>query len=106
MVAVQRQTKRLDIMNLREFADFYNDFVDVGELEFSSIYGDPSLLGVGTNWQDASFRTALQHQHQVSAQGGSEKVKYYVSGSYMDQDGTLIGSNFNRYSFRTNLDAE
>ena len=100
------QTKRLDIMNLREFADFYNDFVDVGELDFSNIYGDPSLLGVGTNWQDAIFRTALQHQHQVSAQGGSEKVKYYVSGSYMDQDGTLIGSSFNRYSFRTNLDAE
>ena len=106
MVAVQRQTKRLDIMNLREFADFYNDFVDVGELDFSNIYGDPSLLGVGTNWQDAIFRTALQHQHQVSAHGGSEKVKYYVSGSYMDQDGTLIGSSFNRYSFRTNLDAE
>lgn len=106
MVAVQRQTKRLDIMNLREFADFYNDFVEVGELDFSNIYGDPSLLGVGTNWQDAIFRTALQHQHQVSAQGGSEKVKYYVSGSYMDQDGTLIGSSFNRYSFRTNLDAE
>ena len=80
--------------------------VNVGELEPSSIYGDPSLLGVGTNWQDAIFRTALQHQHQVSAQGGTEKIKYYVSGSYMDQDGTLIGSSFNRYSFRTNLDAE
>lgn len=33
-------------------------------------------------------------------------MKYYVSGSYMDQDGTLIGSSFNRYSFRTNLDAQ
>lgn len=106
MVAVQRQTKRLDMMNLREFADFYNDFVEVGELDPSGIYADPSLLGVGTNWQDAIFRTALQHQHQVSAQGGTEKVKYYVSGSYMDQDGTLIGSSFNRYSFRTNLDAQ
>ena len=106
MMAVQRQTRRLDIMNLREFANFYNDFVTVGDLDESSIYADPSLLGVGTNWQDAVFRTALQHQHQVSAQGGTEKVKYYVSGSYMDQDGTLIGSSFNRYSFRTNLDAQ
>lgn len=106
MFAVQRQNKRLDMMNLHEFASFYNDFVDVGELEPNSIYADPSLLGVGTNWQDAVFRTALQHQHQVSAQGGTEKIKYYVSGSFMDQDGTLIGSNFNRYSFRTNLDAQ
>lgn len=46
MLAVQRQTKRLDMMNLREFASFYNDFVETGELEPSSTYADPSLLGV------------------------------------------------------------
>lgn len=49
---------------------------------------------------------AVQRQHQVSAQGGSEKVQYYVSGSYMDQDGTIIGSSFERFSVRTNLDAQ
>ncbi|EKC51721.1 hypothetical protein OBE_13458, partial [human gut metagenome] len=48
----------------------------------------------------------MQHQHQISAQGGTEKIQYYVSASYMDQDGTIIGSNFNRYSFRANLDAQ
>lgn len=42
----------------------------------------------------------------MSAQGGSDKVQYYVSGSYMDQQGTIIGSNFNRFSVRTNLDAQ
>ena len=106
MFAVQRQTKRLDIMNLREYANFYNDFVDVGEADESAYLSDPSLLGKGTNWQDAIFQTALQHQHQVSAQGGSEKVQYYVSGSYMDQEGTIIGSEFSRFSVRTNLDAQ
>lgn len=106
MMAVQRQTKRLDMMNLREYAEFYNDLVSTGQLEENNYYADPSLLGVGTNWQDAIFRTALQHQHQISAQGGADKMQYYVSASYMDQDGTLIGSNFNRYSFRTNLDSQ
>ena len=106
MFAVQRQTKRLDIMNLREYANFYNDFVDVGEADESAYLSDPSLLGKGTNWQDAIFQTALQHQHQVSAQGGSDKVQYYVSGSYMDQEGTIIGSEFSRFSVRTNLDAQ
>ena len=106
MFAVQRQAKRLDIMNLREYANFYNDFVDVGEADESAYLSDPSLLGKGTNWQDAIFQTALQHQHQVSAQGGSEKVQYYVSGSYMDQEGTIIGSEFSRFSVRTNLDAQ
>ena len=106
MLAVQRQTKRLDMMNLREFANYYNEFVQVGELDVNGYYADPSILGKGTNWQDAVFQTALQHQHQVSAEGGTEKIKYYVSASYMDQDGTLIGSNFNRYSFRVNLDSQ
>lgn len=106
MMAVQRQTKRLDLMNLREYAGYYNDMVASGQADESNYYADPSLLGTGTNWQDAIFQTAMQHQHQVSAQGGTEKIQYYVSASYMDQDGTIIGSNFNRYSFRANLDAQ
>ncbi|WP_300724812.1 TonB-dependent receptor [uncultured Bacteroides sp.] len=106
MLAIQRQTKRLDMMNLREFANYYNDFVQVGELDENGWYADPSILGKGTNWQDAVFRTALQHQHQISAEGGTDKLRYYVSAGYMDQDGTLIGSNFNRYSFRVNLDSQ
>jgi len=106
MFAVSRQTRRIDMMNLREFAEFYNDMVNLGEVEANPLYADPSLLGKGTNWQDEVFRTAIQHQHQVSAQGGSEKVQYYVSGSYMNQEGTIVGSNFDRFSVRTNLDAQ
>ena len=106
MFAVSRQNSRIRMLNLREFAEFYNDMVDLGEVEANAMYADPSILGKGTNWQDEVFRTALQHQHQVSAQGGSEKVQYYVSGSYMNQEGTIIGSNFDRLSFRTNLDAQ
>ena len=106
MFAVSRQTKRLDMMNLRQYAEYYNDMVEQGYQQANAYYADPSILGVGTNWQDEVFRTALQHQHQISAQGGSEKVQYYVSGSWMDQQGTIIGSNFNRLSFRTNVDAQ
>lgn len=106
MVAWNYQDKRLDMMNLREFAGYYNDLVATGQQKESDIYRDPSILGVGTNWQDAVFRTAFQNQHQISAQGGTEKVQYFVSGSYMDQEGTLIGSDFRRFSMRANLDAQ
>ena len=95
MFAVSRQNSRIDMMDLRQFAEYYNDLAGQGLVDHN-----------GTNWQDEVFRTALQHQHQISAQGGSEKVQYYVSGSYMDQQGTIIGSNFDRLSFRTNLDAQ
>lgn len=106
MVAWQRQGKRIDMLNLREFAKYYNDMASQRMVYKDDRFSDPSVLGKGTNWQDAIFRTALQHQHQVSAQGGSEKIKYYVSGNYMDQDGTIIGSEFKRYGARVNLDSQ
>ena len=106
MFAVSRQTSRIDMLNLRQFAEYYNDMVALGEVEAKSMYADPSILGKGTNWQDEVFRTALQHQHQISATGGTDKVQYYVSGSYMNQEGTIIGSQFDRFSVRTNIDAQ
>lgn len=107
MTAIQNQVSRLDMMNLRQFASFSNDVAgQVNSRDNRVEFRDPSLLGVGTNWQDAVFRRSPMHQHQISAQGGSDVVKYYVSGSYMDQQGTIIGTDFNRYSFRTNLDAQ
>lgn len=107
MVAMSRQAVRLNMMNLREYAQYYNEMIEEGDIyETNPYYATPSLLGKGTNWQDEIFRTAWQHQHQLSAQGGSDKVQYYVSGSYVDQQGTIIGSNFNRFSVRTNLDAQ
>ena len=106
MLAINRQSKRLDMMNLREYAQYYNDFVDVGELQPNAYLADPSILGKGTNWQDAVFQTALQHSHQISAQGGTEAVQYYVSAGYMNQEGTIIGSEFDRLSFRANIDAQ
>lgn len=109
MAAWQYQGKRIDILNLREFSEYYNDFVNNGWISQDQArpdFSDPSILGRGTNWQDAVFRTAFQHQHQVAAQGGTEKVKYYVSGGMMDQDGTIIGSNFKRLNVRANLDAQ
>ena len=106
-VTASRQNKRLDILNLREFAEYYNDMSAQGEISKpDKTYSDPSLLGKGTNWQDAIFQTAWQQEHQVSAEGGTDKINYFVSGSYTDQDGTIIGSDFNRYSFRVNLTAQ
>lgn len=106
MMAVNRQTKRLDMMNLRDYASYVGDFINYGETTQTPALSDLSLLGKGTNWQDAIFQTAIQHSHQVSAQGGTDKVQYYVSGSYMDQEGTIIGSEFDRLAFRVNLDAQ
>jgi hypothetical protein len=93
-------------MNLREFAEYSNDWAAETNDVIRGEFGDPSILGEGTNWQNELFRTAPVMNHQLSAAGGSEKVKYYVSGGYFSQDGTQVGTDFSRYSARVNLDAD
>lgn len=57
-----------------------------------------------TDWQDEIFRTARIENHSVSASGGSEKMKYYASMEYFNQDGIILNSGFKRYSGRLNLE--
>ena len=69
---------------------------------FATITTDP-----GTNWQDALFNyNAPVQSHQVSVNGGGEKVTYFVSFGFLDQQGIVGGnfkrSNYTRYSVRDN----
>ncbi len=106
-VAWQQVAKRLDMMDLREYALYQQqlraDGVVVGT-SFDSTYSDVSLLGRGTDWQDEIFRTAFMQSHQVSVTGGNEKTVYAMSGGWMKQDGIIIGSDFSRFNARFNLD--
>lgn len=104
---VQQVAKKLDMMNLREYAEFRNDWAaETAGSTPSPEFADPSLLGEGTDWQDAIFRTAAMQSHQLTLSGGSDKTRYAISGNYFDQDGVAIGSDFNRYSLRINLDSD
>jgi len=104
---VQDQKSRLDLMNLREFAEYCNDWAaETNGRDPREEFSDPSILGEGTDWQNAVFRTAPMQSHQIAAQGGTERARYYISGSYFNQMGTLVGTDFNRFNFRVNLDAE
>ena len=107
MYGVQRQAKRLNVMNLQQFAEFSNSVsAETAGREPRNEFLDPSILGPGTNWQDAVFQIAPMKSHTINASGGTDKVKYFVSGSYLGQEGTVIGSKFDRFSFRSNLDAQ
>jgi TonB-dependent starch-binding outer membrane protein SusC len=107
MYGIQRQAKRLDVMNLKQFAEYSNDMASETQGRDVRVeFRDPSLLGNGTNWQDAVFQLAPMQSHTFGAQGGTEFVKYFVSGSYLGQQGTVKGTEFKRFSFRSNLDAQ
>ncbi|MBB6462762.1 SusC/RagA family TonB-linked outer membrane protein [Flammeovirga kamogawensis] len=57
-----------------------------------------------TDWGDHSFRQGKTSSYEVSMRGGDEKTKFMVSGGYYNQEGILVGSDFERYSARFNID--
>jgi TonB-linked SusC/RagA family outer membrane protein len=93
---------RLDLMNLQEFAKYYNEVAVTPMEELQN----PDILGKGTDWQEAMFRTGQIQNHQLSFSGGKDKTTYYLSGNYFKQTGTLNGSDFTRYATRFNMDHE
>lgn len=93
--------KNLPVMNLVEYVDYYNDVQPGQPIDE---FANPELLGQGTNWQDAIFRTANSQNVQLSISGGSERTQFAFSGGYNNNDGVVIGSNFKRYSTKINLD--
>lgn len=103
-VGQSRVANRLDLMNLREFAQYQNEVAPQLGLTPSDEFKDPSLLGRGTDWQEAMFRNGQVQNHQLSFSGSKDKTSYYLSLNYFDQTGILIGSDFKRYSTRFSLD--
>lgn len=58
-----------------------------------------------TNWYKKVFGTGFRTSHNVSVEGGSEKVKFFASISYLKEDGNVDNFSFNRWNVRSNLDA-
>ncbi|NJO02460.1 MAG: SusC/RagA family TonB-linked outer membrane protein, partial [Bacteroidia bacterium] len=57
-----------------------------------------------TNWQEEIFQRAPISSFNIGYSGGSEKVRYAFTAGYFDQEGVVIGSGFDRLSFRSNVD--
>lgn len=100
----QQLPKKLSVMNLQQYADFYNVRAAIQGWGTREDYKHPELLTQGTDWQGELFQTAFMHNHAVNINGGNKDMHYSISGGYLDQDGVGIGSGFTRASFRSNFD--
>ena len=101
---VQQVAHKLKLLDAGQFANLVNEAnTNVGR---TPVYTNPAALGAGTDWQAELFRPAPIANYQASFTGGSAKTHYAVGGGYFTQKGIVIGSDFNRYSFRSNLDTD
>ncbi|MDZ7742192.1 MAG: TonB-dependent receptor [Bacteroidota bacterium] len=102
----QVKAKSIDVMNATQFAKLYDEAGLNANPNYTPKYPNPDSLGKGTDWQSEIYRDAPISNYQLSVSGGSEKTTYLLSAGYFSQDGIIHGSDFNRYSFRANLDRE
>ena len=128
---IQKRWKKLDVMNAKEFADTYvaingnaaanrvyaeqgfnrwlQLYMGVGASPyFPTVYNAETnpdgfdYSAVDTDWQDEVFRDAWIQNYHLSIDGGGDKFTYSMSGSWFKQEGTLMGSDYSRFTARLN----
>jgi TonB-linked SusC/RagA family outer membrane protein len=87
--------RKLDVLNATQYKELVSE---MGQTT------DWSLYPYNSYWQDQAFRTGHQQSYQLGVSGGNENTNYYISGSWMKQEGIEITNVVDRYNFKTNLD--
>lgn len=117
---IQSPSRKIEFMNSQQMVDlveearkndlaiYEKDPSYFGEDFDPSVLTDPlenfNLDGTNTVWLDEVLRNAPIRNYELSARGGDDKTKFFVSGSLFDQTGIIIENYYKRYSFRTNID--
>ena len=124
---IEQVSKRIDLMNAYQYAQVSKEAHDAAYLDqypggtapngdrpesymnypvelVPYLNGEPGLTD--TDWQDAIFRTASTTSHNIAISGKGKHVNYFISGNYYYKEGVIINSDFERYSFRMNLDGK
>lgn len=124
---IEQVSKKIDLMNAYQYAQVSKEAHDAAYLDqypggtapngdrpesymnypvelVPYLNGEPGLTD--TDWQDAIFRTASTTSHNIAISGKGKHVNYFISGNYYYKEGVIINSDFERYSFRMNLDGK
>jgi len=97
----QEVAKRIPLLGGPEWGELINEAnVNVGN---APPIANPGALTT-TDWQEEIFRRAPISNNEISLSGGTQKTQYFLSGSYLNQTGVVIGSGFSRGNFRFNFD--
>lgn len=104
-----------DLMNAREFAQWRKEAIEdeirsqgrePAPEDIPEDYRNPEQYGAGTDWYKEITQAAFMHDLNVSIQGGSDKMQSYVSAGFLQQDGVVLGTDYNRFSLRANINAQ
>ena len=80
--------------------------VTIPEEYYDFATGTAKASQYDTDWQDELYRNAPFQRHNISISGGNENNRYFVSGSYQDQQGIMLATGQKAFNFRTNIDSK
>lgn len=118
-VAFQTYHRNFDMYSPEEFVKLrfwakYNEGMaesvgTIDNMNIETVLDDPIMYNAYqnqkyTDWEDLMLGNALQHKHDISIRGGSEKLKYSAGFGYYNQDGLVRKSGYERVTFNSNID--
>ena len=112
---IQTYTRKPDMRDGPQFMQFRYDVKKMNggspsDLEIERLLNPKELQayneGHTVNWWDEVTRLAPFQDYQVSVSGGAERVNYYVSGSYMKQQGIVFNDEFKKFTFLSKVEAK
>jgi TonB-linked SusC/RagA family outer membrane protein len=98
---VSEIAKRYDLMDGKEYASYYNHAAqNVGQSDnLYEVDQQPDA-----DWQSLLLRRGFVQQANASLSGGNAKTRYFVSGTFRDEEGYLITTELQRYNLRANIE--
>jgi TonB-linked SusC/RagA family outer membrane protein len=111
---VTQNTAMPEYLNAKDYMYYHNKAramdgltpLWTADIQNKVLTNDPNSIWGETNWLDKVFNTGKTQQHNISASGGTQRMKYYASLGIMDQEGTLVNTGYTRYNLRANLDIQ
>ncbi|WP_413669359.1 SusC/RagA family TonB-linked outer membrane protein [Mucilaginibacter sp. Mucisp86] len=108
-----KPTHEREFLNSKEYLNLVQSAAVAGGLEsyaktrlirYAAGNTDYANTSVNTNWQDQITQHAPVQNYNLVFSGGTEKTKFYISGTYNDQKGWILKNQINQYSLRTNIE--
>lgn len=101
----QQVPKRMDLAGTTEWqALWLQSYKNAGITDIPA--GITTPTNISTNWQDQVFQSGAIQNYNLQAAGGTTTANYLISGSFLDQNGTIIATSFRRASLRANSQAK
>ncbi len=99
--------RKIDVLSTADYLSYANEaYLNSGRDSLFNQAAVNSHLKTNTVWQDLIYRNSLSQNHQLNVSGGRDRTRYAISGGYLNQEGIINNTHFNRGNFRVNLDQE